>query len=553
VLEAAQRSVALTILSALTLILLFLYLGFVLQSLAWKITFFSLSGIVFGGFAWFLVDRVRFGQTEATQVWKRSSIVTTLFLVVAILGLGYYQVERLKIKIDLTKEGVLSLSPQTKKILDQLNQDVEIIGFFSKEGRPEGGASDQFAVERGLNLFREYSSRIILRFVDPDADLILTQRYNVTEYGALVILSGLNKATAYRSDYFKRQFTGPRQPPVEQNKIEEVVASKIMGLFESGKRVVFFTTGHGESSISGSSEGTGLALISERLQGENYRVTNGRILDLQADILNGEITVVVIAGPRADFLTQEIQVLERASEIGVNILALLGPAVRGRGLSSRSRLGQYLKKSWSIDLGNNLVFTIGQTIFGMALHTQPALFYRDHTVTKPLLGRERTQMIQCRSVTEADDSESQISVILETETENTWAETDLTSDQPRYTEGPDIEGPVSVALVAEKDIADEKRIRPQSRMIVFGNANFMTDGNLRQGGDDLGYYDLMMNSIGFLAGKTASITVRPKTPARERLFLDGETMIIITIVTVFFPPLALIFTGIFLYTRRRRR
>jgi len=552
-------NLALTILSLTTLFFLLLYFGIVVESLSGKIVFYSLSGISIIGLFAFIGERILHGQTDTKQIWKRSSIITTLVLVIVIIGLGYHQVERLKVKIDLTINNILSLSPQTKKILDEVSQDIEIIGFFSEkefeigfDGQPrvvQGGEYERSRkVQHVLDLFREYSSRIKLRWVDKDKEPILAKQHDVQENGTLIFLVGGNKATAYRNDYLKMSFAGRQRQEI--NKLEEVVASKLLSLFETGKRLILFTSGHGEDTSS--SAQAVLTRITGRLEEENYRLTNGLILDLQKEILSGDISVVVTIGPKSDFLPQEIEVLKLGAKKGINWLVLLDSPAAGAALSSRSRLLKYIKDDWSVSAGDDAIFTLIQTFMGLQIYPRPPVNIQDHAITKPLLSLERTRLPLSRSISFDSDSEYDGSPLLVSGS-NVWAEKNLKRNPPQYDEGKDKLGPISTAVAVEKPADDSQRIRPQSRLVIFGNASFVDDRSILDGGSELGYLDLFMNSIGYLAGKSASISVRPKSLVRDSIVLDEWETIWILVIIIFIPPLAIIFCGFVIYGRRRRR
>jgi ABC-type uncharacterized transport system involved in gliding motility auxiliary subunit len=82
-------------------------------------------------------------------------------------------------QVDLTANKRYSLSPQTTKILSELQNDVEFLYFDRRAG---------FAnVQDRLAMYPTSSRRVKVTFVDPDREPSKANQHNIRSYGTLVI------------------------------------------------------------------------------------------------------------------------------------------------------------------------------------------------------------------------------------------------------------------------------------------------------------------------------------------------------------------------------
>src|SRR5256885_14203997 len=85
-------------------------------------------------------------------------------------------------QVDLTANKRYSLSPQTTKILKDLNKDINLVYFDRKA---------QFnSVKDALEQYSVASHHVMVTFVDPDREPGKATQYNVTSYATLIVSSG---------------------------------------------------------------------------------------------------------------------------------------------------------------------------------------------------------------------------------------------------------------------------------------------------------------------------------------------------------------------------
>jgi ABC-type uncharacterized transport system involved in gliding motility auxiliary subunit len=104
-------------------------------------------------------------------------------------------------------------------------------------------------------------------------------------------------------------------------------------------------------------------------------------------------------------------------------------------------------------------------------------------------------------------------------------------------------GPISIAVAAEN-------FESEGRVVVFGDADFVTDGNFFAYANG----DIFVNSVDWAAGKEEIISLTPKNNTQRVLVPPQKTImnLIFLVVVILMPALGLI-GGVIVWTQKRRR
>jgi len=121
-------------------------------------------------------------------------ILVFVCIIILVNFAGVFQ----SIRLDTTATGEFTLSPQTKKVLEKINTDIEIIGFFP------GSIHYASARKQAKYLLEEYrylNKNIRLKFIDPEIRPAIARQYRVRQNGTLVFTDGeRHKAVARMSE-----------------------------------------------------------------------------------------------------------------------------------------------------------------------------------------------------------------------------------------------------------------------------------------------------------------------------------------------------------------
>jgi ABC-type uncharacterized transport system involved in gliding motility auxiliary subunit len=151
---------------------------------------------------------------------------------------------------------------------------------------------------------------------------------------------------------------------------------------------------------------------------------------------------------------------------------------------------------------------------------------------------------------------------------NSWGEVDIkrlmTSGQvEREIDKGDKPGPVSLAAAvaaaatdapppapAPGDAANNKPAdapKPETRVVVFGDSDFVTNGYLGIPGNR----DLFLNTVNWLAQQENLISIRPKDPEDRRVSLTSDQAKLIFWLSILIIPGLILAAGVQTWWRRR--
>jgi ABC-type uncharacterized transport system involved in gliding motility auxiliary subunit len=152
-------------------------------------------------------------------------VVVYTAVVLAVLVLVNWAVNRHGTSWDLTSNQRYSLSDQTRKIVRGLDQDVTVY-YFDRQA--------QFTRARDLlDQYERLSPRLTVQYIDPDRQPGPAREMEVKAYGTVILAAA-----------------GRRQ---EANMIEEEsVTNSLVRLVKGGAKGVCFVEGHGEHDLDDS-------------------------------------------------------------------------------------------------------------------------------------------------------------------------------------------------------------------------------------------------------------------------------------------------------------
>ncbi len=462
--------------------------------------------------------------TSRKMRYGSNAIVLTI-AVVAIVLMVNFLVGRHSVKFDLTENRFYTLSDATCEFLRGLDQPVKITAFFSD------GDSIGDVVRDLLREYTRISPRISVEFVDPDKMPSLAKQYDISAYGTSVVETSLKSRKVMEYELLDYETTGD----MANFTGEQAFTRALVGLFTEDEQHVYFVTGHGERDLA-----ENYWQVKSFLDGEGYvtravnLATTGRVPE--------EAAILVIAGPRKDFAKEEIHAIEAYLDEGGNVAALLDPLGQADDLPNLKEM----LRNQGIGVNDDLVIDPGSHYFLDMAGVIPKT--RSHLITERLVTKDLSTFLpRSRSLYRIDDGEkdwesSSISVepLLET-TDEAWGETDFASEatfDPKI----DMPGPLTLAYVVKHELGSS-----QARLLVVGNASFLDNDIVTFQGN----IDFFMNSVGWMTGKKDSISIRPKTPSYEQVYLSDRQAKSVFYSTVMVIPAAFALLGVGVWVRRR--
>jgi ABC-type uncharacterized transport system involved in gliding motility auxiliary subunit len=506
---------------------LFLYLA----RAKWDVVDWIILG---AGAAWLIVSViVNFSSLREKVITRSARYGLNMFLmIVIVLGIIVF-VDILTAKhskrFDLTEGKRFTLSEQTQKVLKALENNAEILCFYT------AGASNRMQMEDLLSQYKYYTDKLKYRFIDPDRNPAEAKKYEIKYDGTAVVIYGDKNEKVVGSS-------------------EEDLTNALVKMTRKQQKTIYFLKGHGEKEI-GDSEASGLSSLKTELEKQQYQVKE---IALAQEELPGNCELLIVAGPKTAPFDAERTIIKNYILSGGKVLFLLDPF-------STPELVK-LVNSFGFDVGNNVIVEPVSRIFGGDLHIPVVLKYEEHDITKALNVMSFYPL--ARSVQLKENLPEGVTAQgLASTSQQSWGETDekaLEQGIVNRDEGVDLMGPLTIAAAAiididkfekkeEKNEEVKEKAEPignkKARMVVFGDSDFASNTYFNQQGNS----DILLNSINWLAQEEDLISIRPKDTKSTPITLTLIQGRIIFWLPVVILPAAVLLIGFYSIISRRRR
>jgi ABC-type uncharacterized transport system involved in gliding motility auxiliary subunit len=459
----------------------------------------------------------------------------TLVLVLAVLGLLgtlNYLAARHSKRIDLTKDQRFSLSDQTHKVVGGLQEDIKITYFQRSLEMARG--------QDRLKEFEALSPRLKTEFVDPVKSPAKAQAYDVRGPWPILVLERGDKRERISSDS------------------EQDITNALIKVTRDVTKTVCLLEGQGERSSEDSGE-RGFSGAKSSLTKALYQVKS--VFLLREKTVPLDCTVLVVGGPEKDLVPETIAAIRDFVKQGGKALLMVEPELK----ESYPNLVALLE-DWNIAAGSDVVVDVsgmGQ-LFGFSELAPLAIEYPYHAITKDF--RLPTLYGGARSMAAGQATpEGVLAQDLVKTSEQSWAESDLTLKAPiQFDEGKDHKGPVSLAAVAtvkgptpaptpapsplpSPAPAPEEPKAAEGRVVAVGDVDFASNSLLGFQGNQ----DFFLNVVAWLAEDADLISIRPKEPENQALFLSRQAQQNVAWTALVILPGLFVLGGIASWWRRR--
>jgi ABC-type uncharacterized transport system involved in gliding motility auxiliary subunit len=460
---------------------------------------------------------VKYGSIAAT------SVVLVLGILVALNYIGSRQNKRW----DLTTNKQFSLSDQTRQILRDLKKPVAIRAYHEP--------GDDRQVRDRLSEYTYTSSQVKVDYIDPLRKNLQAQADKITQAPTLII------------EYDGRT---ERANGVD----EQTVSNALKKLIEGRVKKLYFVTGHGEHD-SAAGDAMGYSRVVQGLTSDNFETA--KLTLAQEGKIPDDATVIVVGGPKADFLAGEVDLLRGYLKRGGKVALLLDPPAKADDPPLTNLVA--FAKEWGIEIGNNLV--IDTSGLGRLIGTNesvPIGMPAPHAITNESTG-QMTAFPLARSVTPIEGgTDGKIAQKFVETGPRSWAESDLktlfaTQKTELNADKGDKAGPVSIGVAVSAPAPDAPAgatpdaPKPEARLVVFGDSDFIANRFL----DAAGNRELFLNSGSWLAQQESLIAIRPKDPADQRITLTQDQGTRIFWFAIFVLPGLLFANAVRVWWKRR--
>jgi ABC-type uncharacterized transport system involved in gliding motility auxiliary subunit len=445
---------------------------------------------------------------KARQTRYGAYLAVYLIVILAVLGAANYLASQNNKSFDSTANKRYTLSDQTKKVVGGLKNDVNV-DYFDK--------TTNFTHAKDLlDRYANLSGKLHVKYIDPDKKPDLARAAGIRSYGSIVVENGLKKEEA-------------------KSLTEEEVTGALIRTLKTGDRTVCFTTGSGELSTEGTDRG-GISIFKTSLEKSNFKTKT--INFFEKTEVPTDCTVVVVAGPKREYLQPAVDALKKYLDTGGKVLFMIDPAIdfgHGDANSGSPAIAKMLE-GYGVTLDNDLVIDasgVGE-LFGFNEASPIISKYESHAITSPMSGQATVFPIS-RSM----DVKSPAEKLFQTSA-NSYATTKLT---PPISINPakDKKGPFTLGAAGTTS--------GKGRFVVVGSSS--AAANQIFGISQVGNRDLFLNMMNWLTADEDLISIRPKDPEDRRITMTRSQMTVLFYTSVIFFPLIIVISGVGVWWRRR--
>ena len=488
-------------------------------------------------------------QKRETKLGAMMSISVAAVLAI-LIGLNWAVTRRDK-RWDLTAAGSYTLSDQTVKVLSGLKTPVKVLVF---------DVPNSFQRFRdSLAMYTNASPNVQVEYVDMDKEPARAREYAIVSPGTVVM-----------------EYDGRREKVMSER--EQDLTNNLIKVTTGRQVKAYFVQGHGERDTVGNDQ-RGYASVVDALKRDNYTVDKIVLAQSQAGV-PADASVLILAGPTADYLKPEVDAIKTYLRKGGKALFLLDPPV---GEAARTVPSiEALLKEWGISLGHDVVIDISQ--MGQLLGTGPSVpvvaSYPQHPVTENfdlLTAFPLAQSVKGEAGVELGTANTQN--VINT-SDRSWSESDLKAlasggKVSLDEKAGDHRGPITIALSLSMDAPDaptsapagatadksgdkpaegEKPAdgakpapKPQMRIMVVGDSDFASNAAAGIQGNA----DLFVNMNNWLTQQEDLISIHPRDAGDRRVTMTADQQRRLLWLSLLFIPGLILGSGVYTWWQRR--
>lgn len=467
-------------------------------------------------------DQIRAFVSGRQARYGASTILSILFFAAIGVLLYWLAYQNDDWRIDVTETGEFTPPPETVELLEGLQEPIHVIGFYTVSL-----AQQRSQAETLLENLSAISDQITYEFKDPEANPLLAEQYELNFNGTLVFIRNYQE----ENEIFARA----------SGLADRDVHAALVEVVNPVDKNLYVITGHGEPGVE-SFDPQGMGNMVGLLEDQGFTVQELNLFT--AGEVPDDATLIALIGPQAPLDPAEVEAIQNYLDGGGS--AFIARDVvdsEGRSTAEEDGLNAYLRESWGLRLRNDVVVDqdlarAGQS-FGLDFL---AAGYGDSPIITPDLNQFSTRFSLARSI-ELQEQEGVAATPLVQTSADAWGETDIANLSQGFAEPNegDAQGVLNIGVSAERTGED-------SRLVLFGDADFVTNENLVWGGNSL----LFSNALNWLADDETAIDLTPRETVQRQVTIPEQQLRLLRFVSTWFGPLLMGFVGFLVWSVRRR-
>ena len=453
--------------------------------------------------------------TAKTRLHARLNSAIMFCLLSMAVGLLAWLSQKHSVEYDWTATGRHTLSQASRDLLSKMPDQIEIKSYVRDQHRE--------AITNFVDRYKKFKPNIKIHpFINPDAYPNIMRELGLNSDGVIIV-----------------EYQNRTENVNTLN--EQVFTNALQRLARNQERWIVFVEGHGERNALANANHD-LSDWVKQLFNQGYRVQPINLSEMQ--MIPDNTGILVIAGPRIDYLPGELEIILNYINAGGNLLWLQEPGPLYKLDALATALSLNFIPGAVIDYAGQL---IGINDPSIALVTKT--LYSPHAITNDF---EFTTLFPMAVAIELLESDKWFSKPILSTGDHTWSETAKLEGTVDFNEETDTQGPLTIGISLERDVdleQGDELVTKQQRIIVMGDGDFLSNTYLANSGNN----ELGTRIINWLSSDDEFISIPPKISNDTQLNISSTILGIIGIGFLFVLPAALIVIGITIGIRRKKQ
>lgn len=473
----------------------------------------------------------RFKSIQSRYGTYSVGMIVVVAVVAIVLNLIAAELPEGARNIDLSSQNLYGISKTSKKMLKDLEKDVEFTVLAEKE-------TIDNRIETFLTKYTGLSDNITVSWVDPVAEPAKVQEYDAASDSIVVSCEETGKTTTISFDeiivydmssYYmtgsaeETKFDGDGQFTSAVNYVTSEKTNKI-----------YRTSGHGEGTFSTS--------ISDMMEKSNYTVEETNLL--MEDSVPEDCELLIIYAPTSDIARQEKEMIEDYMNAGGNVYIIL--PVEQKDMPNLEALMQ----SYGLQKVNGYIADMERSYQGNYYLLFPNISASGSLGNN--LDSDMVLLANATGMTEVEELDDAITVTAFLNTsEHAYAVT-----EEEQAEGTYILGAISTKTsgneeedAEEGSDTDKGASNTTSRLTVIGSESLI-DASVTDSFSNLSNTTLFLNSVSENFDGVQSVAIEPKSLSVQ--YNTAQHAGVIGLTVIFGIPILVVASGFVVWLRRRR-
>lgn len=454
-----------------------------------------------------------------------STVIVAAVIVLAVLVNLF--AAKLDLKIDMSSQGLYTLSEETKKIAKDIEDKITIY-YVVQDG------SENTIIDEILKRYQGLSEKIQVKKKDPVMYPKFVSQYTSEESSHCIIVVNEDTDASkfinyvdmmnYSTDYQTYQTT------VTDIDVEGQVSSALQYVVSEDLPVVYQLVGHGETELNSTLQNS-VGKLNVQLE---------TLTSVSVEEIPEDCDMLLINGPTRDFTEDEVTMMEEYLKNGGNAAIFVNYNAEGEMPNFYSLLAYY-----GITPVDGLVFeSSGHYMGNYPTYLVPDVKTAHEIVSGVNNGNKNVIMPIAKGLAEEKVRDTIEFTNFIVTSDGAYSKVGKDFETATKEDG-DIEGPFHLGIAVEETYNGE-----ETKLAVFGSSYMLEEGMIAT--NQFGNQDLLLDAISWMVEHDAGLSIPAKNIQQQYVNVQPAQIGFWAVLLAGVLPISCIVAGVLVWFRRRK-